>query len=307
MALLALILALALEQWRPLADRRYLFAPVARYANWLERQFNAGQVQHGAIAWCLAVLPAVLGAALVHYVLSKLHPLLSIAFSVVVLYFTMGFRQFSHFYTDIRLALQADDLDRARAQLAAWRGHDCSSLGREDVVRLAIEEALSASHRRVFGVVFWFVLLPGPAGAVLYRLSSMLARRWGQGDQSELADFGRFARDAFAAIDWLPVRVTAAAFAVVGDFEDAVFCWRGQASRWADPLIGVVLAAGAGAIGVRLGGAYIADGEPVDRPEIGVGDEPDPAFLDSTIGLVWRTVSLLVALLALLMIASVFG
>jgi len=83
--------------------------------------------------------------------------------------------------------------------------------------------------------------------------------RWGTKTSPELERFSRFARLAFAALDWLPVRFTAAAFAVVGDFEDAVYCWRTQAANWPDPALGIVLASGAGAIGVRLGMPILAE------------------------------------------------
>lgn len=300
MGLISLIAALFLEQWRPLAGHQYLHSQVERYANFLERQFNAGEAQHGVVGWLVAVLPPVLVAWYVHALLFRWSPLLGLAFNVLALYLTMGFRQFSHYFTDIHLALKEDDLARARELLAGWRGHECSDLSREEVARLSIEEALAASHRHVYAVIFWFVLLPGPSGAILYRLSYLLCRRWCGSDAPDLANFGRFAKQAFAALDWLPVRFTAAAFAVVGDFEDAIFCWRTQAAKWADPELGIVLASGAGAMGVRLGNPVVIHGTVTERPELGVGEEADTGFLDSTIGLVWR--ALVVWLLMLLLI-----
>src|SRR5438552_15081002 len=169
MSLLSLVAALLLEQWRPLADRRYLYALLARYATFLEGLFNAGETRQGAIAWVIAVLPAVLGAWLVYMAAYRASPLLALLLNVSALYLTMGFRQRSHYFTDIHLALKEDDLAKARDVLSSWRGADCSNLDREAVTRLAIEEALVASHRHVFAVVFWFVFLPGPAGAILYR------------------------------------------------------------------------------------------------------------------------------------------
>ena len=307
MGLVSLIAALLLEQWRPLADRRSLFEPLVRYAGFLEDQFNAGEARHGRIAWLVAILPPVLGAWFLHALLLRASPLLAIAFNVGVLYLTMGFRQFSHFFTGIQLALTQDDLPRARELLAQWRGHGCAELSREDVARLAIEEALAASHRNVFAVVFWFVLLPGPSGAVLYRLARYLARRWGGADGADLAQFGSFSKKAFDAIEWLPVRFTATAFAVVGDFEDAIFCWRSQASGWRDPLLGIVLAAGAGAIGVRLGGPIVRDGALVERSELGTGEEADTPFLDSTVGLVWRSLVLWLLMMLLLGVAAIIS
>jgi len=304
MSLIALIAALLLEQWRPLADRRYLFSLAARYAMFLERQFNAGEAEHGVIAWIVAVLPPVIGLGILYLVLWRISPLLALLFNIAALYFTMGFRQVGHYFTEIHLALKQDDLPAAREVLARWRGHKCDDLGREAIVRLTIEQALVASHRHVFGVVFWFVILPGPTGPVLYRLTIFLARRWGGGGLSDTTQFGRFANQALAVLDWPALRITAIAFAVVGDFEDAVYCWRTQAEHWPDPALGIVLASGAGALGVRLGMPIVEGGTLVDRPPLGVGDDADTGFLDSTVGLVWRALVLWLVMLLLLGVAN---
>ncbi len=305
MSLISLIIALLLEQWRPLADRRYLLSPLGRLATWLERHFNAGESQHGLIAWVLGVAPIVLGTWLVYALLWRMNVLLALAFNVLALYLTMGFRQFSHHFTAIHFALKQGDLDSARARLALWRGHSCANLNEEEVVRLTIEEALAASHRNVFAVVFWFVLLPGPSGAILYRLTVFFQRRWGNSADGELGRFGRFAQKAFTVMEWLPARFTASAFAVVGDFEDAIYCWRGQAAKWRDPVMGIVIAAGAGAMGVKLGMPYVQDGEVVERPDMGAGDDADTSFLDSAIGLVWRALVLWLVLLLLLGVTAI--
>jgi adenosylcobinamide-phosphate synthase len=141
----------------------------------------------------------------------------------------------------------------------------------------------------------------------MYRLSYYLYRQWGLRQDAEFGAFGRFARRAFEVIDWLPVRVTATAFAIVGDFEDAVYCWRTQAARWADRAAGILLASGAGALGVRLGQPIVESGEMTERPELGLGEEADADFMQSGIGLVWRTLVLCLLLLTLLGVASWAG
>src|SRR5258707_3063853 len=180
MSLLSLVAALLLEQWRPLADRRNLYLLLARYATFLEGLFNAGEAWQGAIAWVIAVVPAVLGAWLVYAAAYGVHPLLALVLNVAALYLTMGFRQRSHYFTAIHLALKEDDLAKARDTLSAWRKASCADLDREAIARLAIEEALVSSHRYVFAVVFWFVLLPGPTGAILYRLARVSDAPGGQ-------------------------------------------------------------------------------------------------------------------------------
>jgi len=282
---LAIIAALLIEQWRPLGDRRYAHGALAAWAGWLEQSFNGGERRHGIIAWCVAVLPPVAAVLALHYALASLNPLLALAFNIAVLYFTLGFRQFSHYFTDIQLAVKAGDIDAARGLLERWRGASGVVRTREEVIRLAIEEALLASHRHVFGVLLWYLVLPGPSGAVLYRLAAYLAARW-----TDFGSFGQFAGRAFYVLEWPAVRLTAAAFAVVGDFEDAVYCWRTQARSWLDPNAGIVLAAGAGAMGVRLGmPLQDVDGMQA-RPELGVGETAEGPFLDSTVGLLWRAV-----------------
>ena len=301
MSALAIIAALLIEQWRPLGDRRYVQAALAAWAGWLEQSFNGGERRHGVVAWCVAVLPAVAAVLVLHYLLLAASGALALVFNVAVLYFTLGFRQFSHYFTDIHLAVKAGDIDAARGLLDRWRGASGVVRTREEVIRLSIEEALLASHRHVFGVLLWYLVLPGPAGAVLYRLAAYLAARW-----KDLGGFGQFASRAFDLLERPAVRLTAASFAVVGDFEDAVYCWRTQARGWPDPNAGIVLAAGAGAMGVRLGMPLQEVDGMQPRPELGVGDTAEGPFLDSTVGLLWRAVVVWVFILLLVTLARLF-
>src|SRR5260221_1996122 len=205
MSVLAIIAALVIEQWRPLGERRALQGSLAAWGSWLEQSFNGGERRHGAVAWLVAVLPPVVLAAVLHAVLYSVHGLLALAFNIAVLYLTLGFRQFSHNFTDIQLAIKAGDLDRARSLLDGWRGASGVVHTREEVVRLTIAEALVASHGHVFDVLLIYLLLPDPTGTVLYRLCAYFAWRW-----KDLRRFGDFAQRAFHGLEWPPVRLTAA-------------------------------------------------------------------------------------------------
>src|SRR5690348_914559 len=298
MSVLAIIAALVIEQWRPLGERKSLQGTLAAWATWLEQSFNSGERKHGVTAWLVAVLPPALLALAIYLLLYSVHPLLALVFNIAVLYLTLGFRQFSHYFTDIQLAVKSGDIDRARSLLEQWRGASGVVRTREEVIRLSIEEALLASHRHVFGVLLWYLILPGPTGAILYRLAAYFAGRW-----KDLGGFGDFANRVFFVLDWPAVRLTAAAFAVVGDFEDAVYCWRTQARSWFDPNAGIVLAAGAGALGVRLGMPVQEVDGIQPRPELGVGEPAEGPFLDSTVGLLWRAVVVWVFAIVILTIA----
>lgn len=303
MTLFAVIVALALEQLRPLSVRKWVSVPLSRLAGFLEAKLNDGQRRHGTVAWVLAVVVPVIMLGVLYGALHWLQPVAAFLFAVAVLYLTMGFRQFSHYFSELHLALRMGELDQARRIMAEWRGRSGDRLSSGEIARLAIEQALVASHRCVFAPLFWFYVL-GPAGALLYRLALFFNTQWGERSDQEFGRFGEFSRRAFAVIDWLPVRVTASAFAIVGDFEDAVLCWRTQAARWSDPAAGILLASGAGALGVRLGMPVHESLDIDDRPEIGLGEDADADFMQSAVGLVWRAMVLGLLLMALLWVAS---
>ncbi|HEX6136369.1 MAG TPA: CobD/CbiB family protein [Casimicrobiaceae bacterium] len=319
MNLLAIIAALGLEQWRTFQWRASIEHAFIASAREIERRLNGGTLGQGVIAAVLAIAPAVVLAALLWWLLARLHPALGLAFNVLVLYALMGFRRFSHAISAIIAALKGGDLTAARRALAAWRGGGASAaeLSSQDIARLAIERGLADAYRQVFAVLFWFVVLPGPAGAVLYRAAALLATEWKGAlpgdDMTALARslqvFGRPTRVLLWLLDWVPARLTALSFAVVGDFEDAAFCWRTQAGAWPEAFggeaIGTVLASGGGALGVQLGGSLPGfDGEPDPRPEIGIGEAVEAEVLPSAVGLVWRALVLWLLLVFLLSLAN---
>ena len=302
MAFFSVLAAVALEHLRPLRQPLPHYQHYSRFTQWLERRFNAGEYSHGAIAWALAVLPVLAGVWLAFALLDGISPVLGWAWNVAVLYFTLGFKYFSDNAEQIARLLRAGDLEEARAQLGAWRGGDASRFSADDVARVTLEQVMAASHRQMFGVLFWFVLLVplGPVGAVLYRTASILSRRW----LASRGSFGGFAQRAFRVVNRLPARLTALTYAIAGNFEDATYCWRTQAHTWPDAEDGVVLAAGAGAMGVKLGQSVNVGGETVWRPELGSGQAPDADCIDSAVSMIWRGLAIWLAAGLLIVIAG---
>lgn len=328
MSFFAILFALLIEQARPLARSNPIHAGLRAWTLSASRNFDAGKPQHGWVAWSLAVLPPALLTLAIHWLLlwGPGWPF-AMLWSVAVLYVTLGFRQFSHHFTGIRDALEDGDEDAARERLAWWQQVDAAALPRSEIVRHVIEYSVLAAHRHVFGVLAWFSLLAalglGPTGAVLYRMAGFVARRWHDGQrlqpQPASASLQQAALRAWSLIDWLPVRLTALSFAVVGNFEEAIEGWRWHAQRWPEDNDGVLLAATAGAIDVCLGGeALKARGE--TRTPQGLetdtdmadsdatpGRAPEPGHLRSVVGLVWRSVVVWMLLLALLTLARLLG
>jgi adenosylcobinamide-phosphate synthase len=304
MSFLSLLAVLVLEHFRPLTHRVQLYTYFARYGNFLERHFNAGRFRYGVLAWSLGVLPPLLVIGLVYWLLYG--TLFALLFNVGVLYLTLSCSHLTAQAAEIAKALREDKFDSALIKLGEAEGISPAGLDRNTLSRLAIEKLFVCAHRQLFGVFFWFALL-GPVGAALYRLAHILHQKWGVLDHAEYGRFGLFADQVFSWIDWLPVRVTALSFAIMGDFEDAIRCWQEQATNWANKTQGVILAAGAGALGVRLGETLSVDGQPKYRPELGLGEEADADYIDSAVSLIWRTVALWLALLLLFTLAKLAG
>ncbi|MGJ7917737.1 CobD/CbiB family protein [Massilia sp. LXY-6] len=319
MTFFSILCALLIEQLKPLRADNQIYAEIKRFAMRIEAWFNAGQVSHGRLGWFLMMAGLMLPTAIVYWVL--LHYGLvfaAFAWNVLIVYLTLGFRHYSHYFTSIQFALNAGDEATARTLLAEWTRIDTVGMDSAEIARLAVEKSLITTHRNVFGVFFWFLMPLGPACAVMYRVSEYLARAWNEPDHMRNEAFGQFAARAFYWIDWIPVRLTAIAFAVVGNFEDAIYAWRNFAGRWADESKGIILAAGGGAMGVRLGSPLETAPRivPLDAATVELsdseadvlpGEEPSVRALQSTVGLVWRALLLWMLLLLLLSGAVLLG
>ncbi|MDB5751376.1 MAG: putative rane protein distantly related to cobalamin biosynthesis protein [Ramlibacter sp.] len=332
MSFFALLFALLIEQVRPLGPQNAIHGRLRFWARWVSRNFDAGKPQHGWVAWSLAVVAPAIAAFAIHELLHRFvgWPA-AMVWSVLVLYVTLGFRQFSHHFTGIRDALESGDETLARELLARWQLGDASELPRSEIVRHVIEYSVLAAHRHVFGVLAWFSVLAafglGPAGAVLYRMAEFVVRYWRHRSHAQLQPASEALQAAasrsWAAVDWLPARFTAVSFAVVGNFEEAIDCWRNHAQRFPDDNDGVILAATSGAVNVRLGGealrpVFAANGpagplagdlglEPPVDSDSTPGREAEVQHLRSVVGLVWRSVVLWMVLLALLTLARLLG
>lgn len=329
MSFFAVLFALLIEQLKPLPRDNWVHDTLFAWVRWTGRNFDAGKPHHTWVVWCVAVLLPSLLVCAAYLLVAHYSLLLALAFNVGLLYLTLGFRQFSHYYTDIRDALDRGDENLARQRLAEWRHLDASELPRTEVLRHVIEHALLAAHRHVFGVFFWFVVLSavglGPTGAVLYRMAEFTSRFWGYRHRALDAPADdhllELSRRLFQGIDHVPARLTAFGFAVVGNFEEAIGSWRRDASLWLHPNEGVILAAAAGAVGIQLGGAAAPGVTPDRSKTFANGAEADtteaqgstaglpvqPGHLQSVVGLVWRSVVLWMLLVALLSLSNVLG
>jgi len=275
--------------------RAHPLVAFGRLADRLEQHFNGsaarGWRSHGVTAWCLAVLPLTLLAWLL-----SLLPAVGWLVEIVLLYLALGLRSLGEHALPVAQALWRHDLPEARRRVGSIVSRDTTPLDEEGVARAATESVLENGSDAVFAALFWFIVAGAP-GVVLYRLSNTLDAMWGYRN-ARFDRFGWAAARIDDVLNYLPARLVALTYALLGRTRRALRCWRTQAPLWDSPNAGPVMASGAGALGVVLGGAAIYHGEVHARPELGRGQAPQARHIEHALDLVWAGVG--VWLLALL-------
>ena len=258
MTFLSLLLALLAQHLVPPPASPRLESLAGRACLWLARRLDAGDAASGRLALAALLLATCLPMALVSWLAATLHPVVAALVDAMVLYGSLRFLE-------------------------------TASGPRPQPASTAIERVLREAHHGTFALLFWFAVL-GAVGVVAHVTLRRAAELWTLRDASEPRAFGEPAMRVFRVADWLPQRATALAFAVVGNFEDAVYCWRSQSPMRRDERDAVVLAAGAGALGTLLSTG--AEGEAAEAMAFGLGEAPGEEALASLEGLLWRALVL---------------
>ena len=277
------------------ADKHPLVA-FGRLATRIEVKMNTGFRARpaGILAWLLAVVPPVVVSALLVRVLPFT---LACAVHVALLWFALGAKSLRDHIAPIARALGRGDLPEARVLTAKVVSRDTGNADEAALSRAAVESALENGNDAIFGALFWFVIAGGP-GALMFRLANTLDAMWGYRTPRYLR-FGWAAARFDDVLNFVPARLTAASYALLGDTRTAWRCWRTQAPLWDSPNAGPVMASGAGSLNVMLGGAAIYHGTLESRPVLGFGKTAAPRHVVAAMRLVDRTILLwLVVLLA---------
>lgn len=280
------------------------FHPLVGFGRWASltessvRQLLPDHRLSGLLAWLLAVLPWLAATC----VLRTLHPLLTWLVDIGLLYLALGGRSLIEHVEAVATPLAAGDLAQARERVSWIVSRDTGAMGPDEVARAATESALENGNDAIFGALFCFAI-GGGIGVLLYRLANTLDAMWGYRNERYLR-FGWAAARIDDVLNFFPARLTALSYALLGNTGQAMRCWRSQAGQWISPNAGAVMAAGAGALGIRLGGISSYHGEVVTRPTLGCGRAPDANSLTSAIALIQRSTLLWYALIIFLALGS---
>ena len=244
--LLTVLLALALDRFIPDRAGFQVFGWYSDWAESIEQRFNGGIRSQGLGAVVLAVVPIILAVLMGRYIFAHLGATFKVVFDVVILYFCINLYRLGNVANDIAENLNAGNTQTAAEQLEELSGKAPAEISEQAIARQTIEVVLKQGNALVMAPVFWFIML-GPAGAVLQRLSTVLDRLWGHRSK-RFVEFGWAAARLNDLLGWLPARITALSYAIMGSFEDALHCWRRQARMWSDINSGPLLASGFGAM-----------------------------------------------------------
>lgn len=270
--LFKLLLALALDQWLGEPRRWHPLVGFGRVAQWLESRCNRGSARarqiRGTLAWLLAVLPP-LALALLLWLSPARH-----LWDVVLLYLALGRKSLFEHGTRVWQALHTADLETARHHTGMMVSRETASLDATGCTRATLESVLENGNDSIVGALVWFALLGGP-GVVLYRLANTLDALWGYRN-ARFNHFGRAAARIDDALNFLPARLCALAYAAAGHTATALRAWKQQATQLSSPNGGPVMCAGAGALDLQLGGPAIYHGQRLEKPFFGGHRVPEP-------------------------------
>jgi len=333
MLLISLIIAIILERFLP-SPFGVVEDFLSNFLIALKKKLNSGENVSAITSWFVVTFVLGLFSWLLWILLSIVHPILSLIFTIFILYISFGFSNFIDRFTTIQNCLKKDQLKEARQQLHEWatfvgsdpvvfetaKSGDISSVSRE-TIRLAI----LAAQRNLFGVIFWYVVLPGPTGAIIYRVSVLAMAAWNKNEEKPLSDsldelesttdnsqnevytnnkldfFANISAKGFFWIDWVSSRVTAFIFAIVGNFEDAIQMIRARsaiASKEGYDSERILLSAGEGAMTLRITIPVAPSGsnefEKISSSDYVVPElrEVDENSLRVAVGLIWRSLLL---------------
>ena len=277
------------RRWHPLVG----FGTVA---NWIEQRLNRGGQGGGLCAWLLLVAPPTLATAWLVQI-----PLAGPLAGALLLWLAVGGRSLAEHAKAVDSALQCGDLDCARREVGKLVSRDTAQMDETAIARAATESVLENGNDAVFGALFWFLVLGAP-GVVLYRLANTLDAMWGY-RTVRYRRFGWAAARFDDLLNLIPARLTALSYALVSPpphARRALTCWHRQAAQWESPNAGPVMASGAGALGLLLGGPTAYHGALRERPLLGCETSPAAGDIHRAVMLVRRATWLWLIVAALI-------
>lgn len=286
----SVVFALLLDKLLGEPSRYHPLVGFGHLASGVERLLYADSKLRGVLALSVLLIPIVLLLMLFQVWVD--HWLVG----VVVLYLALGWQSLGSHALSVEQALLQPDILLARQKLSHIVSRETQTLDEKGVAKGVVESVLENGNDAIFGAIFWFMVAGAP-GVLVYRLVNTLDAMWGYRNK-RYSHFGWAAARLDDVLNLLPARLTALSYALAGNFRVAMRCWKAQGWNWKSPNAGPVMAAGAGSLGVVLGGPEIYHGQLQSRIVLGEGREPDVQSIAEARNLIQRSLLIWILVLA---------
>ena len=271
---LALFIALLLDTLLGEPKKAHPLVLFGRLASQIEKRLilpreasNINQKLRGTYALLLATIPITLT---IFYITRS--PMLNAYLSPLILYLCIAPKSLLQHTCAVLTPLQSGNLAQARLAIAKIVSRETQQMDAQAIRKATIETTLENGADAIFAPIFWFAIA-GPTGAVLYRLSNTLDAMWGYKNQ-RYYHFGYSAARLDDVLNWLPARLTALSYLILGRSQTAWYCWQKQSPACDSPNAGVVMSAGAGSLDIQLGGTAVYHGQVKRKPILGTERPP---------------------------------
>ena len=292
MSLIAILISLVIERsFSHLRDYRQ-FDWFDKYTDKI-RKWSDDRHWQGPVVVLLIILGPVVAVIIINNLLDGvLLGLLSLVYTTAVLFLCLGPDDVEDQIEKFLTAWDNEDEEDAKTAAKEILGETPpAALG--ELQQQLVERILIIGSEQILSPIIWFTIFAllgsGPLGVVLYRVSSHLHTRFGQKSDA----FAQAVNRLHAILGWLPAHIVALLFAMAGSFVDVIQHWREQRSVWMNDwqkaVNSVVIAGGMGALQM-----------PLSAVEEDINSEDIPQHVHAALGLVLRSIVILVVIIAII-------
>ena len=265
------------ELWHPVQGIGWV---ISRLEKILRRLFPAGRRGErwaGAVLVVLTLLVSVGVPALLLFLLSLVHPLLSFLLSCIFCWQLLAARSLRIESLKVEAALEKEGLEAGRRAVSMIVGRDTRDLTEEGVIKAAVETVAENTSDGVTAPLF-YMILAGPLGGFAYKAVNTMDSMVGYKNE-KYRYFGTCAARLDDAANFIPARLsalfmTAAAFLAGYDGKNAWRILKRDRKKHKSPNAAHTEAVMAGALDVQLAGDAWYFGKLVRKPFIGDGIRP---------------------------------
>ena len=268
--------------------RRHPLIAFGSMASSLEEKFNNEKSKTIGVV-CVSVLVLIPSYGLWVFSESLDNLYLESGVGAVVLWVAIGWGSMKDHGRAVLRPLAKGDLVNARQALSMIVSRDTKDMDESKIIGSTLESLLENGNDCLFASLFWFALF-GPAGAVLHRLSNTLDAMWGYRSE-RFGQFGWAAARLDDLLGWAPARLTALCYGLSGSLLSALKSWKAQKGKHKSINGGPVMASGAGALNIRIGGPVAYHGGVEEKPWLGEGGNPENQDIERAIDLIQRSVA----------------